>query len=58
MEFLANDEIAYFFPPGIFHGYKCLEEPMNIIYVTSGVYDLDDEIRKNDYQLNINHSWD
>ena len=30
---------------------------MDIIYVTSGVYDLTDEIRKNNNDLNINHSW-
>lgn len=37
--------IGYFFPPGVLHGYRCIEGPMNIIYVTSGTYDLDDEIR-------------
>lgn len=37
--------IAYYFPHGVLHGYKCLKGPMNIIYVTSGVYDLSDEIR-------------
>ena len=36
---------AYYFPPGVLHGYKCIKGPMNIIYVTSGVYDLDDEVR-------------
>ena len=37
---------TYFFPPGVLHGYKCLQSPMHIIYVTSGVYDLhNDEIR-------------
>jgi dTDP-4-dehydrorhamnose 3,5-epimerase len=47
-EFVTGDEskpMAYFFPPGILHGYKCLKGPMQIIYVTSGVYDLEDEIR-------------
>lgn len=56
-EFIANNKIAYFFPPGVFHGYKCLEEPMNIIYVTSGTYDLKDELRKSDDDLNISYSW-
>ena len=37
--------IAYFFPPGVLHGYKCIQGPMQIIYVTSGSYDLSDEIR-------------
>jgi dTDP-4-dehydrorhamnose 3,5-epimerase len=48
MEFVAGDDVelvAYFFPPGVLHGYKCTNGPMNIIYVTSGVYDLEDEIR-------------
>ena len=56
MEFVAGDEmkpIAYFFPPGVMHGYKCLEGPMQIIYATSGVYDLKDEIRMTNEDLNI-----
>ena len=45
--FVGADEapIAYYFPPGVLHGYKCVLGPMDIIYVTSGVYDLDDEVR-------------
>ena len=49
MEFEAGDDgdaLAYFFPPGVLHGYKCVSGPMHIIYVTSGIYDLDDEVRK------------
>ena len=48
MEFLAGQgEVAqvYYFPPQILHGYRCLKGPMNIVYVTSGEYDLTDEIR-------------
>lgn len=48
IEFLVGDSqepSAYFFPPGVLHGYKCLKGPMQIIYVTSGVYDLEDEVR-------------
>lgn len=48
MEFFVGEgqePSAYFFPPGVLHGYKCLEGPMQIIYVTSGVYDLKDEVR-------------
>ena len=52
----GQDAKVYFFPPGVLHGYKCLKGPMNIIYVTSGTYDLDDEIRiehsKVDYEWN------
>jgi len=54
MEFIAGDgekPIAYFFPPGILHGYKCTKGPMQIIYLTSGTYDLEDEIRVSNNQL-------
>ena len=37
---------GYFFPPGVLHGYKCIQGPMNIIYGTSGFYNLKQEIRK------------
>ena len=60
IEFVAGDEvesIAYFFPPGILHGYKCIQGPMHIIYVTSGVYDLEDEIRKSNKELNADYTW-
>lgn len=36
---------AYFFPPGVLHAYKCIKDPMQIIYITSGSYALSDEIR-------------
>jgi dTDP-4-dehydrorhamnose 3,5-epimerase len=39
------DPLAYYFPPGVLHGYKCIQGPMQIIYATSEVYDLKDEIR-------------
>jgi dTDP-4-dehydrorhamnose 3,5-epimerase len=48
MEFLAGDNQPcriYSFPPGVGHGYKCLNGPMNIIYITSGIYDQSDEGR-------------
>ena len=60
IEFVAGDEvesIAYFFPPGVLHGYKCTKGPMQIIYITSGIYDLDDEIRKSNKDLNIDYAW-
>lgn len=37
--------VLYAFPPGVLHGYCCFDTPMNIIYLTSGTYDLDDEVR-------------
>ena len=48
MEFVVGEgeaPKAYFFPYGVLHGYKCLKGPMNIIYITSGVYNLNDEVR-------------
>jgi len=55
MEFIAgeDEQIAYFFPPGVFHGYKCLKGPMQIIYVTSGSYDTKDEIREDHHGYNF-----
>jgi len=49
MEFAVGDDedsVAYFFPPGVLHGYRCVKGPMHIIYVTSDTYDIDDEVRK------------
>jgi dTDP-4-dehydrorhamnose 3,5-epimerase len=60
MEFVGGNEIdpiTYFFPPGVLHGYKCTKGPMQIIYVTTGVYDLKDEIRKTDEDLEIGYIW-
>ena len=54
----GEDAIVYSFPPGVLHGYKCLKEPMNIIYMTSGIYDLNDEVRIDDNKLNINYDWE
>lgn len=60
IEFLAGDnQISriYCFPPGVVHGYKCLNGPMNIIYVTSGVYDLSDEGRIPFDDKEIGYNW-
>src|SRR5687768_10926027 len=32
-------------PPGVAHGYKTVQGPVNIFYMTSHIYDPDDEIR-------------
>jgi dTDP-4-dehydrorhamnose 3,5-epimerase len=48
LEFLVGDNQparVYLFPPGVAHGYRCMDGPAHVIYVTSGVYDLSDEIR-------------
>ena len=54
----ANNPIAYYFPPGVLHGYKCTEGPMQIIYITSGVYDLNDEIRISTEDFKYIYNWD
>ena len=47
LEIHINDKnrLVYYFPKGVLHGYECKKGPMNIIYYTSGSYDLTDEIR-------------
>lgn len=60
IEFFVGDgeEVkAYYFPAGVLHGYKCLEGPMHIIYITSGVYDLSDEVRVPDDNSYIEYNW-
>jgi dTDP-4-dehydrorhamnose 3,5-epimerase len=60
MEFLAGDNQTvrvYFFPPGVAHGYRCLNAPMNIIYLTSGTYDMDDEVRLPPDDAAIGYNW-
>lgn len=47
----------YYFRPGVLHGYKYIDEPMHIIYVTSGVYDLSDEIRIPYNDPGIGYDW-
>jgi dTDP-4-dehydrorhamnose 3,5-epimerase len=44
---------VYKFPSGVYHGYKCLSGPMNIIYFTSGQYNLNDELRKEHDDIEI-----
>ena len=46
----------YKFPPGVLHGYKCIKN-LDIIYITSGQYDLDDEIRVNNSQSTFFHKF-
>ena len=60
MEFWAGDNQparVYFFPPGVAHGYRCLHGPMHIIYVTSGTYDLEDEVRLPHDDATIGYDW-
>lgn len=60
MTFLVGDHQdsqIYKFPPGVLHGYKCISGPMNIIYFTSGQYDLLDEIRVDHDNQEIGFDW-
>ena len=60
MEFWAGDDQparVYFFPPGVAHGYRCISGPMHIIYLTSGTYDLDDEVRLRHDDPTIAYDW-
>jgi dTDP-4-dehydrorhamnose 3,5-epimerase len=60
MEFLAGDNQqarVYVFPPGVAHGYKGIHGPVHMIYVTSGTYDLDDELRLPHDDPGIGYVW-
>jgi dTDP-4-dehydrorhamnose 3,5-epimerase len=60
MELLAGDNypaIVYKFPPGVAHGYKCINGPMLTLYVTSGVYDINDEQRIAHDDPAIGYNW-
>ncbi|HUX95564.1 MAG TPA: dTDP-4-dehydrorhamnose 3,5-epimerase family protein [Bacteroidales bacterium] len=60
IEFFAGDNqepLIYCFPPGVAHGYKCLNGPMNIIYITSGIYDPEEEGRLEYDNRKIGYDW-
>ena len=54
----GEDPIIYMFPPGVLHGYKCIKGPMNIIYITSGTYDINEEVRVSMDELSINYKFE
>lgn len=60
MEILVGDNQparVYSFPPGVVHGYRCVDGPAHVIYVTSGVYDLFDEVRMLHDDPSIGYDW-
>jgi dTDP-4-dehydrorhamnose 3,5-epimerase len=60
MEILVGDyqpARVYCFPPGVAHGYCCVGGPAHVIYVTSGVYDLSDEVRLPHDDSSIGYDW-
>lgn len=48
---------VYLLPPGVVHGYRCLAGPAQVIYVTSGVYDPQEEIRLPHDDSSIGFDW-
>ena len=59
-EFLTGENhtpLIYKFPPGVAHGYKCINGPMLVLYVTSGIYDLNDEVRRAHNDPGIGYDW-
>jgi dTDP-4-dehydrorhamnose 3,5-epimerase len=60
MEFLCGEgqpEQVYAFPPGVLHGYRVLSGPVQMIYMTSGTYDLADEIRIPETDPAVGYDW-
>jgi dTDP-4-dehydrorhamnose 3,5-epimerase len=59
VEFAAGDEepVSYYFPPGVLHAYKCIKGPMEIIYITSGIYDPTEEIRISTDEFKHIYDW-
>jgi dTDP-4-dehydrorhamnose 3,5-epimerase len=53
----ANSIVAYYFPPLVAHGYKCLKDPLHIIYLTSGVYNPKEEYKLPPDDHVINFDW-
>ena len=53
----GTDPVGYFFPPGVLHGYRCTNGPIQIIYATSGTYELSEEVRKTDADLELDFLW-
>ena len=48
---------VYRLPPGVVHGYRCLEGPAHVFYVTSGTYDLQDELRLPPDDGRVGYDW-
>jgi dTDP-4-dehydrorhamnose 3,5-epimerase len=60
LEFLCGEgqpEQVYSFPPGVLHGYKAVQGPVQMFYVTSGTYDLEDEGRLPQDDPSVDYDW-
>jgi len=49
--------LVYGIPPGVVHGYRCMSGPAHVLYVTSGVYDPEEEIQIPHDDKSISHDW-
>lgn len=59
-EFLMGDEQptgVLRIPPGVAHGCKCISGPANLFYITSNVYNPDDELRVAHDDPEIGYDW-
>ena len=45
-------------PPGVYIGYYCTQGPANVVYATSGIYEVEDELRIVHDDQYIGYSWD
>jgi dTDP-4-dehydrorhamnose 3,5-epimerase len=60
LELIVGDQqpaAVYTLPPGVAHGYRCISGPAHVLYVTSGTYDIADEIRLPHNDPEINYDW-
>jgi dTDP-4-dehydrorhamnose 3,5-epimerase len=60
MEFFLGDHqdaVALRIPPGVLHGCKCISGPANLLYVTSGVYDMEEEGRVPHADPKVGYDW-
>jgi dTDP-4-dehydrorhamnose 3,5-epimerase len=60
LELLLGDQYPsriYLLPVGVLHGYCCVAGPAHVLYVTSGEYDLADEVRVPHDDATIGYDW-
>ncbi|MCK4738505.1 MAG: dTDP-4-dehydrorhamnose 3,5-epimerase family protein [Deltaproteobacteria bacterium] len=52
-----QDSVIVKIPPGVAHGCKCIDGPANLFYITSGVYDVEEEGRIEYDDSVIGYDW-
>lgn len=45
-------------PPGVLLAYRCTQGPAHVFYATSGVFDLEEEVRVDLHDEEINYKWE